>query len=66
LFGSAPVRTASFINHVTALYHDVAFSRLGRLRRTLLYAVTAPAVLAAYALHRPATKGTETALAWRK
>lgn len=66
LFGAEPVATATFINKVTAFYHDLAFSRLGRRSRKLLYALAAPLVLGAYALHRPTTRGTETALAWRK
>jgi len=66
LFGSEPVSSATFINSATAFYHDLAFSRLGRLPRTLLYAAAAPVVLGAYALHRNSTKGTELALAWRK
>ncbi|MCW3797363.1 class I SAM-dependent methyltransferase [Sphingomonas sp. BN140010] len=66
LFGAAPVASASFINAATAFYHDVAFSRLGRRSRTLLYAAAAPLVLGAYALHGNRTKGTEIALAWRK
>jgi SAM-dependent methyltransferase len=66
LFGSSPVATATFINPVTAFYHDVAFSRLGPRRRKLLYAAAAPLVLCAYAMHRSSWRGTETALAWRK
>lgn len=66
LFGFSPVATATFINPVTAFYHDIAFSRLGRLRRIILYALAAPVVLGAYALDRGLGRGTETALAWRK
>jgi len=66
LFGAAPVSTASFINSATAFYHDLAFSNLGRVPRTLLYAAAAPVVLGAYALHGGRTKGTELALAWRR
>jgi SAM-dependent methyltransferase len=66
LFGARPVATATFINPLTAFYHDVAFSRLGRRWRKILYAAAAPVVLGAYALHRSHWRGTETALAWRK
>lgn len=66
LFGSKPVAAASFINPVTAFYHDIAFSRLGRRSRLLLYLATAPLVLPAYAMHRRHQRGTEGAFAWRK
>lgn len=66
LFGSSPVATATFINPVTAFFHDIAFSRFGPRRRKILYAAAAPVVLCAYALHRSHWRGTETALAWRK
>ena len=60
-----PLRSwASFINPVTALGHDVAFSRLPR-RRALLAAL-APLTWAGYLLHRPHGRGTETASAWAK
>jgi SAM-dependent methyltransferase len=65
LFGAQPVQRATFINRLTAFYHDIAFSRLGRRKRRLLYALTAPVVLAAYALHGRGWRGTETALAFR-
>lgn len=65
LFGRAADLGASFINPVTAFYHDVAFSRLpGRMRR-LVYLATALPVLAAYAVHRPRTRGSEMACAWQ-
>lgn len=53
---------SSFINPVTALGHDVAFSNLPR-RRAILTAL-APVVWAGYLLHRPHGTGTETASAW--
>lgn len=55
---------SSFINPVTALAHDIAFSRLPR-RRALLTAL-APLTWAGYLLHRRHGRGTETASAWRK
>lgn len=66
LFDSPPERQATFINPVTAFFHDVAFSRLGRRRRKVLYALAAPATVMGYLLHRPSTRGTETAFSWRK
>ncbi|MDW6022001.1 methyltransferase domain-containing protein [Mesorhizobium sp. BAC0120] len=66
LFGRQAERRATFINPVTAFFHDVAFSRLGRRRRKLLYALAAPLTAFGYLLHRPSTRGTETAFAWRK
>jgi SAM-dependent methyltransferase len=66
LFDSPPERRATFINPVTAFFHDVAFSRLGRRRRKVLYALAAPATIIGYLLHRPSTRGTETAFSWRK
>jgi hypothetical protein len=66
LFGKRPERRATFINPVTAFFHDIAFSRLGRRRRTLLYALAAPLTAIGYLLHKPSTRGTETAFAWRK
>lgn len=66
LFGTAPRRSATFVNAATAFYHDVGFSRIGRRRRRLLYGLAAPVTLAGYVLHRPDTPGTETALAWQR
>lgn len=66
LFGRSPVASASFINRITSFYHDIAFSRLRPRMRKLLYAATAPVVLAGYLFHRPGSRGTEIALAWRK
>lgn len=66
LFGAKPISSATFINPTTSFYHDVAFSRLRRSARLLLYAVSAPLVALAYARHRPETPGTEAAFSWRK
>ncbi|MBZ9684553.1 class I SAM-dependent methyltransferase [Mesorhizobium sp. ESP6-5] len=66
LFDRAPERRATFINPVTALFHDVAFSRLGRRRRKILYALAAPITAVGYVLHHRSTRGTETAFSWRK
>jgi ubiquinone/menaquinone biosynthesis C-methylase UbiE len=65
LVGRPVTRWATFINPITAVAHDLAFSRLpGKVRRALITAA-APAVWPAYALHRPHGRGTETAWFWR-
>lgn len=66
LFGMAPLHRASFVNRATGFYHDVAFSRLGRRKRRLLYTLGAPLALAGYLLHPPRSSGSETAFAWRR
>ena len=66
LFGGPPMRSASFTNGVTAFYHDLAFSRLGRRKRKVLYALSAPAVALGYLCHAPSKTGAEIALAWRR
>jgi len=66
LFKDKPSITATFINRITAFYHDVAFSRLGRRARKLVYAVTWVPTMLAYALHGRSTHGTEHAAAWRR
>lgn len=66
LFGASPERSATFINPVTSFYHDVAFSRLRRRTRRLLYALTAPIISIGYLAHRPTARGSETAFAWRR
>jgi ubiquinone/menaquinone biosynthesis C-methylase UbiE len=66
LFGMTPERSATFINPVTSFYHDVAFSRLRRRTRKLVYAATAPIVSIGYLAHLPSTRGSETAFAWRR
>jgi SAM-dependent methyltransferase len=64
LFHRAPDDRTTFINPITAFYHDVAFSRLGPRKRKLLYLAAAIPTAAAYALHGRATRGTEIACAW--
>jgi ubiquinone/menaquinone biosynthesis C-methylase UbiE len=66
LFGAAPERTATFINPVTAFYHDVAFSRLRHRARKMIYAAAAPLVSIGYLAHAPGTRGSETAFVWRR
>jgi SAM-dependent methyltransferase len=64
LFGGAPARQASFINPLTALYHDVAFSRLSGRVRKLAYVAAAPVAAVGYALHGLGAPGSEVAAAW--
>ena len=66
LFDRQPEKRATFINAATAFFHDVSFSRFGRRRRKVLYALAAPVTFLGYLMHRPSTRGTETAFAWRK
>lgn len=66
LFGGPPAAAASFVNPLTAFFHDVAFSRLSWRLRRLLYAATAPLTALGYLLHRPSDPGTETAYLWRR
>lgn len=65
LFGAAPEQSATFINPVTSFYHDIAFSRLSRRSRQMMYLLTAPVISIGYLAHRPNTRGAETAFAWR-
>lgn len=66
LAGLTPQATATFINPVTVLSHDLGFSLLpGRVRRGLS-SLLAPVTWLGYLAHRPGTPGTETAVAWRK
>lgn len=64
LVGLPRLAWATFINPVTVIGHDVAFSNLPHRRR--LVAALAPLTWAAYALHHPHFPGTETAAAWQK
>lgn len=58
--------SATFINPLTVLGHDISFSRLPyRLRRGLCMALS-PLTWMGYTLHGADTKGTETASAWQK
>jgi len=66
LFAAPPERSGMFINAVTAFSHDVAFSRLRRRTRYLLYVLAAPITLAGYLLHTERTSGSEWTMAWRK
>lgn len=58
--------TATFINPITIVGHDIAFSRLSRYARQSLCTLVSPIVWVRHWLHRPESKGTETASAWQK
>ncbi len=57
---------STFINPVTALAHDVSFSRLPRRLRRALCAVLLPITWGAFVLHPPHARGTELAVRWDK
>jgi len=57
---------ATFINPLTVVCHDVAFSRLSPLKRQLLCTALSPLTWVSYWLHKPESLGTETAYAWQK
>jgi SAM-dependent methyltransferase len=66
LFGSPPLATADFINPVTAVGHDLAFSILPeRVKRLALMAIS-PLTWAGYLLQPRDGTGTETAASWRR
>jgi hypothetical protein len=66
LFGRSPRLRADFINRVTVVCHDLAFSRLpGRARRAAC-ALVAPLTWTAYAVQPRGARGTESAVSWRK
>jgi hypothetical protein len=65
LFGREHETSATFINPVTVVAHDLSFSTLpARVRRAALV-VLAPVMWLAARLHRADSPGTETAAAWR-
>ncbi len=66
LFGAAPVKTAGFISPLTALQHDIAWSRLPEPARRALCALVAPLTWLGYVLHPASRPGTEIAVSWRK
>lgn len=57
---------AVFISPVTALCHDLAFSRLPKSLKRALCTVISPMTWLGYWLHDPRGQGTETATRWRK
>ena len=57
---------ATFINPLTVLCHDLAFSNLSTRRKRWLCNLMSPITWISYFLHRPYTQGTETAYMWQK
>ncbi len=57
---------AAFINPVTVLCHDIAFSNLPRMVRKVLCTAISPVTWAGYAAQPARATGTETASLWRK
>jgi glycosyltransferase involved in cell wall biosynthesis/SAM-dependent methyltransferase len=66
LFGRAPVKTAGFITPLTALGHDLAWSKLPESARRALGGLVSPLSWLAYSLQPASRPGTEVAASWRK
>ncbi len=66
LIGLPCQQTATFINPITVLLHDIAFSRLSPLPKAVMSALLSPITWISYSLHGNKTKGTETAYCWQK
>jgi GT2 family glycosyltransferase/SAM-dependent methyltransferase len=66
LFGRAPVKTAGFITPLTALGHDLAWSKLPEPARRALCGLVSPMTWLAYAVQPASRPGTEIAASWRK
>lgn len=57
---------ATFINPLTVLCHDIAFSNLSNRKKRWLCSLISPLTWLSYYLHQPQTKGTEAAYIWQK
>jgi GT2 family glycosyltransferase/SAM-dependent methyltransferase len=66
LFGAPPVKTAGFITPLTALGHDLAWSKLPERSRRALCGLVSPLTWLAYGLQPASRPGTEIAASWRK
>lgn len=66
LVGRPAEAKATFINGLTVIGHDLAFSRLPPRVRHGLCSTIAPLSWLGYALHRANGRGTETVYRWRK
>jgi SAM-dependent methyltransferase len=62
LVGAPPIKWATFINAVTVIGHDIAFSHIPHRRK--IVAALSPITWLGYLLHHPHLPGTETAAAW--
>jgi hypothetical protein len=65
LFGRPPVRVAGFISPLTALGHDLAWSKLPEPAKRALCTLVSPLTWLAYALQPASRPGTEIAASWR-
>ncbi|KAB8319056.1 class I SAM-dependent methyltransferase [Tolypothrix campylonemoides VB511288] len=59
-------RYATFINPITVINHDIAFSRLSHRQRKVFSTLLSPLTWLSYYLHQPQAMGTETASLWQK
>lgn len=59
-------KSATFINPLTVICHDIAFSNLSLRQKRLICKLISPLTWLGYYFHRPETKGTETAYVWQK
>jgi SAM-dependent methyltransferase len=66
LIGLPCQNSATFINPLTVICHDVAFSNLSHRKRQLICKLLSPLTWFSYSLHKPQSIGTETASAWQK
>jgi SAM-dependent methyltransferase len=66
LFGARPIKTAGFINRITALEHDLAWAKLPEKVRRSLCGLLSPVTWLGYALQTASRPGTEIAASWRK
>ena len=57
---------ATFINPLTVICHDFAFSRLSPILREFFCMILSPLTWLSYSLHKPEGIGTETASVWQK
>jgi GT2 family glycosyltransferase/SAM-dependent methyltransferase len=66
LLKSHPQGAATSVTPVTAVGHDLAFSKLPERVRRLVCAAISPLTWFGYWVHRPEGRGTETATSWRR
>lgn len=57
---------ATFINPITVLSHDIAFSNFSPFKKEIFCLGLTPLTWLSYLLHQPSDKGTETASLWIK